>query len=110
MRCPAGSKLLTDCRRVSLATCPAAIQEAFPEFLGRILDGSDYIVKQSDDGIDIKVLGVSGKSTVVPVMPGGPVATPTGPVVPATSPPVNTSNLPATPQVHAPIRPLSSFR
>ena len=38
----------------------------FQQVLSRILEGNDYIVNVSDDGIEVVVMGASGATTPVP--------------------------------------------
>jgi len=72
------------------------------QVLTRVLDGNDYIVKVSDAGVEVVVLGESGKTAIAPI---GRAASPAGPVITA-------SENAAAPQAAAPnaVPPLTSFR
>ena len=72
------------------------------QILARVLDGNDYIVKVSDAGIEVTVLGESSNTAVAPT---GRTATPAHPVIAV-------SDNATAPQAAAPsaVPPLTSFR
>jgi hypothetical protein len=79
-----------------------------PQVLGRILEGSDYIVKVAGDGIEIIVLRASGAAAVA--TSGNAVAARENTVAPRVSPSARTPPSPV-PMVTAssPLPPLASY-
>ncbi len=65
------------------------------QVLGRVLDGNDYIVKVSDNGVEVVILGMSGGTARAP-----------------SAPTITVSKTEVTPEVapSKPIPPLSSYR